>query len=167
MKKRKKIPAASDEGGFDFGGFDMPNMGNFFRGAYDTIADFTPPLPFFGSDDYDDNEKGDDEYDDDNEDTTKIRNPKLKHSLYSKHRKPPNSVFSDIQQKNSNRWYDKFFFGSDDETTTIAATTISTPLKTTTDSGFFSWFGGSSEEKTEQPVVTETTTKQSIYQIEK
>lgn len=151
----------SDEGDFGMSGFSLPNMGSYFRGAYDTLTDYAP-LPYFGSDDDEDGDENDDndddEYDED-DDTSKIRKPKLKNSLYSKHRKPPNSLYSDVQEKNNNRWYDKFFFGSDDEATTTTASSM--PLKTATDSGFFSWFA-SSEESTEKPVNLETaTTKQS------
>lgn len=129
----------------------MPNFGSYFRGAYDSITDYMPALPFFGSNE----DKGDGEDDDESDDSSKDRVPKLKNSLYSKHRKPLNSVL--IQEKNKNSWYDKFFYGSDDDDTTTTTTAASLlPVKSTTESGFFSWLGGSSEETTEKPVIQTT-----------
>lgn len=127
----------------------MSNMGNYFQRTYDTISDFVPSFSLFGSD----GDDGDDD-DEDDDDASKKRKPKLKHSLYSKH---PNKV--QIQEKNNNRWFDKFFYGSEDgeETTSTPAVTPMPKVKITTESGFFSWLGGSAE-VTEKP--TEAPTEQ-------
>lgn len=151
-KKRNKSKtnknSESDEDDSSFGEFTMSNMGNYFRRTYDTITDYMPSFSLFESDD-----------DDDEEDSSKIRKPKLKNSLYSKHRFPPNRV--EIREK-SKRWYDKFFFGSEEEEETI---TTPTPIKSTTESGFFNWFGDKTEETTEKSPAIESQSEQgkSIY----
>lgn len=123
----------------------MSNMGKYFQKTYDTLTDYVPSIPFFGSNNDDDD---DEEYDDESDDVSKKRKPKLKPSMYLKH---PNKVH--IQEKNNNRWFDKFFYGSDDGEETTTAPTPIAKVKVTTESGFFSWLGGSAEVTTEKVIV--------------
>lgn len=139
----------SDEDGFN--GIAMPNIGSYFRRTFDTLSDFLPAFPsFFGSGGEEDE---DEEYDDD-DDASKIRIPKFKHSLYSKHTNKEES-----QEKNHNRWFDKYFFGSDDAGETNPSPMPMPKIKVTTESGFFSWLSGSDEITTVKPVVEETQTE--------
>lgn len=133
-KRRNSTKSESSENEEEYNNsFSMSNMGYYFRKTYNTISDYVPSFQIFG-DDYED---------DDSADRKKIRKPKLKKSTYINRKKPLKKIV--IQEKNNNRWYDKFFFGSesDEDVATVLPIT-----KVTTEPGFFSWFSSSEEEIT-------------------
>lgn len=135
----------SDDDPFSFDGFDMPDVGGFFKNTMNSISDYMPALPFSG-DDYDDEEEKKDESKN-NDENVSIRRPKFENTL--------KKIFRQTKYK-QRRWFDKFFFSSDEETTTTEE-----PNEATTErSKILNWL-----KLTERsvPFHTTSTTTQSLF----